>query len=300
MSTQESQFTPGEKVLTTVELLENILLHVDVRTVLVSAQRVCTAWHRVIASSKPLQRHLFFLPVADTPSPSASIRPNYIFNPLLVDAFPSFFPARHPIAQPQVLSGYLPLPPQYGFLPAAGDISTLINTLSFAPPNQKNTTVTKRHIALTYPSATWLKMLPSQPPPIHLSSLRAKSFSELRSEPHSLMRFRWSTKLFHRTIVEYTDGITMGELYTVVEEVQARCRKLVMSEGDPEGEVFMSGVDDWRGSRRCWVGWRVGEGRRGARVGKGGCAVRFKEGDEDAWLGGVDLLVGDRVLVAGL
>ncbi|KAL2127039.1 hypothetical protein VTI74DRAFT_11436 [Chaetomium olivicolor] len=50
-----------------LELLEAILLHVDMRTLLTSAQRVSTFGHNLITSSLPLQRHLFFTPNPDTP-----------------------------------------------------------------------------------------------------------------------------------------------------------------------------------------------------------------------------------------
>lgn len=44
------------------ELLELILLHVDLRTILTSAQRVSRAWHALVTTSTALQRALFFAP----------------------------------------------------------------------------------------------------------------------------------------------------------------------------------------------------------------------------------------------
>jgi hypothetical protein len=114
------------KVLTTTELLEIILIHLDTRTLLVSAQRVCQTWKVLIQTSPTIQQALFFRPTAPNPnskraklhghaksiwnsllsSPSEKdtnseqgsmneeetpcIQP--IYNPLLAQAFPQFFP----------------------------------------------------------------------------------------------------------------------------------------------------------------------------------------------------------------
>lgn len=95
-----------DAALSTFELLEAILLHVDMRTLVVSAQRVCTRWHAVISNSTPLQRHLFFAPIprdpiaagqggdndngTNTAHPYPSKAP-FIQNPLLKRAFPCLF-----------------------------------------------------------------------------------------------------------------------------------------------------------------------------------------------------------------
>ncbi|CAJ2512052.1 Uu.00g076770.m01.CDS01 [Anthostomella pinea] len=49
-----------QRALAIPELLEAILLHVDTRTLLVSAQRVDHPWHTTITTSPLLQRRLFF------------------------------------------------------------------------------------------------------------------------------------------------------------------------------------------------------------------------------------------------
>jgi hypothetical protein len=114
---------PQTKVLTTPELLEIILLHLDTRTLLVSAQQVCQTWTVLIQSSPAIQQALFFQPFTPKlkrgkchaksiwnsvlPSPlkkdtkldqgsineyeSSYTRP--IYNPLLVQAFRPFFPS---------------------------------------------------------------------------------------------------------------------------------------------------------------------------------------------------------------
>ncbi|KAE8353043.1 hypothetical protein BDV28DRAFT_148467 [Aspergillus coremiiformis] len=49
------------------EILEKILLHTDIGTLLTSAQRVCCYWNALIQRSSPLQEALFFKPVEDNP-----------------------------------------------------------------------------------------------------------------------------------------------------------------------------------------------------------------------------------------
>lgn len=45
------------------ELLEAVLLELDMRTLLVSAQRVSKHWHAVIKHSPRIQQALFYTPV---------------------------------------------------------------------------------------------------------------------------------------------------------------------------------------------------------------------------------------------
>lgn len=106
----QEQEQPQTKVLTTPELLEIILLHLDTRTLLVSAQRVCQTWTVHIQTSPTIQQALFFRPAAPNPkSEKAKLHGHAepdqesingdeflcsqpIYNPLLVQAFPPFFP----------------------------------------------------------------------------------------------------------------------------------------------------------------------------------------------------------------
>ncbi|KAL1998093.1 hypothetical protein VTN02DRAFT_6876 [Thermoascus thermophilus] len=86
-------------LFTTPELLERILLHLDLRTLLTAAQRVCRAWTRLIASSPALQRALFFRPVPYELSGNNIVtgkrkrkKGEKVYNPLLAELFPPFFP----------------------------------------------------------------------------------------------------------------------------------------------------------------------------------------------------------------
>ncbi|EKV05730.1 MFS transporter, putative [Penicillium digitatum] len=63
------------------ELLENVLLHTDMRTLLTSAQRVSRVWNTMIRTSVQLQESLFFKPSKfEISDPSQRLR-----NPLLED-----------------------------------------------------------------------------------------------------------------------------------------------------------------------------------------------------------------------
>ena len=114
------------KVFATPELLEIILLHLDTRTLLVSAQRVCQTWTAQVQSSPAIQEALFFRPARkfkqkkgkwhpasmwnsilpsglkeetktdpESMNGDKSTSPCPIYNPLLVQAFRPFFPSVH-------------------------------------------------------------------------------------------------------------------------------------------------------------------------------------------------------------
>ncbi|KAJ7609186.1 hypothetical protein DFH06DRAFT_898006, partial [Mycena polygramma] len=73
----------AEEVLSTPELLELILWHLPMRTLLVAAPLVSKTWHAVTLSPI-LQQALFF-----QPDPAFASHP--IQNPLLAELFPPFF-----------------------------------------------------------------------------------------------------------------------------------------------------------------------------------------------------------------
>ncbi|KAI9927502.1 hypothetical protein ASPWEDRAFT_175982 [Aspergillus wentii DTO 134E9] len=75
-------------ILAIPELIELILLNLDTRTLLTSAQRVCHQWHKIIANSKPLQQALFFEPTEEEHD-----KPNQkrIRNPFIEKIWPQLF-----------------------------------------------------------------------------------------------------------------------------------------------------------------------------------------------------------------
>lgn len=82
METERVGSSPIEKVVSTAELLELILLHLDLRTLLTAAQRTCRYWNVLIRDSPSLQKHLYLMPDENI---------SKSWNPLLAEVFPSFF-----------------------------------------------------------------------------------------------------------------------------------------------------------------------------------------------------------------
>lgn len=89
----QEQERPQAKVFNTPELFEIILLHLDIRTLLVSAQRVCQTWTVLVQTSPAIQQALFFRSQENKWHTESISNP--IYNPLLVEAFRPFFPSVH-------------------------------------------------------------------------------------------------------------------------------------------------------------------------------------------------------------
>ncbi|KAJ5175123.1 uncharacterized protein N7482_001000 [Penicillium canariense] len=78
------------RVFATPEVLEIVLLQMDMRTLLTSAQRVCRGWMDLITKSPAIQKALFFTPIKESEWGNGA----KTLNPLLADLFPSIFPAK--------------------------------------------------------------------------------------------------------------------------------------------------------------------------------------------------------------
>lgn len=78
-----ASIAPQDAVFSIPELVESILLHLDMKELLTTAQLVCHIWTNVIKGSSTIQQKLFFLPKYDIKK---------TVNPILADVFPSFFP----------------------------------------------------------------------------------------------------------------------------------------------------------------------------------------------------------------
>ncbi|PYH71273.1 F-box protein [Aspergillus vadensis CBS 113365] len=76
------------------ELLEMILLQLDMRTLLISAQRVCRAWHTLIKDSSSLQTLLFFKPATEPFTAELRARAITEDNPLLSYLWHEFWQKR--------------------------------------------------------------------------------------------------------------------------------------------------------------------------------------------------------------
>ncbi|KAI2629476.1 hypothetical protein GGS21DRAFT_526363 [Xylaria nigripes] len=125
-----------DSVLLTAELLEEILLHLDMRSLFI-VQRVSRQWRDLIATSPKIQRALFLRPAV--PSSDPPIR-----NPLLAQVFPSWFSTRaeaenHP--RTHICSE---------------DVEIVPISNEFRNP------------AFKHPDASWRRMLVCQPPALSL------------------------------------------------------------------------------------------------------------------------------------
>jgi len=141
-----------DATLAVPELLESILLQLDTRTLLTSAQRTNKTWHSLIQTSPSLQKALFLQPeYSIPPSISSSSSPQApVFNDLLVETFPFCF---QQLRQSQDSGSDLKP------ISRSRDTSTLDAT-SF--PASKH--ITSRSGAFARRDASWRKMLIQQPP----------------------------------------------------------------------------------------------------------------------------------------
>ncbi|KAK4166861.1 hypothetical protein QBC43DRAFT_312553 [Cladorrhinum sp. PSN259] len=197
---------PREIVLfSAVELLEQILLELDMATLLTVAQRVHSHWRKVINTSSAIQQHLFFRPIS---VPTSSC-PSPVQNPLLESHFWPFFRTWAPKPRTAIWQHrdrILPL----SFRPT-GELSAEI--LWRALPNFSDMSNSKRRqVALTRADASWRRMLVSQPPPRRIG--RMKEWGRLVST--GTQRQRLET-VWDRKFVDVPDGLKMGELYDIID-----------------------------------------------------------------------------------
>lgn len=174
---EQEQEQPQVMVLTTPELLEIILLHPDIRTLLVSAQRVCQTWKVLIQTSPAIQQALFFRPAA--PNPNSKIanlhgHAKSIWNSLL--SSPSKMdtnsgqgsmneeepPCTQPIYNPLLVQSFPPFfsPVYEGNLTANEERQT--SRFSFKDLDMLSSP--ERKTAYMRREASWRKMLLRQPP----------------------------------------------------------------------------------------------------------------------------------------
>ncbi|RYO93623.1 hypothetical protein DL764_007964 [Monosporascus ibericus] len=135
-----SALSAKDRVLLTPELLENILCLTDVKTLLVSAQRVSRTWHGV-AQVPRVQRALFL-------APDCRRSMSYLYNPLLMEIFPLFFEQLY-------LEPNEPLP-----LTTMTTDTAVLGSNDF--PSIEH--ILAKREAFARPNASWRHMLPRQPP----------------------------------------------------------------------------------------------------------------------------------------
>lgn len=134
-ASQSAQF----QALSTPEILELILLQLDMRTLLTSAQRVCRLWADLTKKSPYIQEALFLTPVRDNNTNTVAV--NKVRNPLLAEAFPSIFQNTNTIS---------------AYEEEEHDVFTLTSFDLILNPEKKE--------AYLRPGASWRRMLVQQPP----------------------------------------------------------------------------------------------------------------------------------------
>lgn len=200
------------EVLSTMELLETILGHVDMTTVLL-AQLVSTRWRSIIQSSLLLQRQLFFVPALSVPGTSTKCHA------------PSMeTPTHNPLLKKYFGCLYTPLNTMEDGLGGSwrGRISEDTNYLRTGKLMGMGMAGVAGRIAGTGKptsflrvGASWRRMLVSQPPPqrleyIHVLDGRSR-FNYDRQGPWSSQRMAKQYKT-----VSLPEGLTMGQLYDLV------------------------------------------------------------------------------------
>ncbi|CAG7920379.1 unnamed protein product [Penicillium olsonii] len=123
------------------ELLELILLQLDTRTLLTTAQLICHTWTTFIQESPTIQWALFF-------KPEPKLGSRRWQNPLLATAFPSIFSS----SEPEIKS----------------NVNLTFTNFDMIRNPQKLD-------AYMRPEASWRRMLVQQPPPYTLSLLRSST-----------------------------------------------------------------------------------------------------------------------------
>ncbi|KAK7955690.1 uncharacterized protein PG986_004912 [Apiospora aurea] len=228
------------QVFGTTELLECILLHVDLATLLTSAQLVHRRWHELTRDSPALQRHLFFRAIPEQPdkkgsaaaaaaasaaldeTSSTSTRDPEV-NPLLKDKFPLFFyepPAKTDTYSLQALDTQRGLSRSYiRSRYFAHDFHSQTRTFNFTSfsrgpgsrdwdrgmPERRPAMVESeaRRAAFLRPGASWRRMLVAQPPP-RLVGFFEETAAQARSRGREEHRF---------SELRLDDGLRMGALY---------------------------------------------------------------------------------------
>ncbi|KAI0973224.1 F-box domain-containing protein [Xylaria arbuscula] len=202
-----------ERVLSIPELLEFILLHLDMKTLLVSASRVNNTWNAVINTSISIQRALYFQPIEKSQQSASACQP--AVNPLLKERFGScFFDTGN-------LYGYLRRANSFYTMPCAGLSWDKGNNPIPSWPRgpevedltlQQSLEIEAACRKFTRKEASWRKMLVSQPPPPSLGVLRAENV-----EDPSQYGGRVQTTLLRLETDRASSGLCMGTLYDLVQ-----------------------------------------------------------------------------------
>ena len=256
MTTTQSSTTATLRTLHLPELLEQILLHLPQRDLLL-AQRTCRAFHQTINSSPKCQRALFLSPDPHLPtSPITYLNPSTGTtsahrkpknNSLLLRAFPGIYPTVSPVlcnlppSREDVVHG------RPGVEVWRWDVCISFPAGGGSVAATEGTTLPATNPATAYPTASWRRMFLSQPPCTALHLVR-----------------RW--RRCRRKAIERAGGITMGDF---VEEVSTKGAVIAGTAGGVDGdesgwsEGLIASDRDWH------FEGTVGEGGGGGGAGGG-------------------------------
>jgi hypothetical protein len=177
------------------------MLQLDLRSLLVSAQRVCTSWYLTVATSPSLQCALFLR--ADFSRPSSC----RYGNPLLQEVFPSWFGSDYP-----------PCPKKKSSERHSNEMPKEQQVFNSLPLCRSSQPRGARNSSFLRPEASWKRMLISQPPirrlhiydeEIHMFGI--SSHLTVKQLPCITMR-KLDGKLTRTGRVEFR----MGEFYDLV------------------------------------------------------------------------------------
>ncbi|KAL3428491.1 F-box domain-containing protein [Phlyctema vagabunda] len=215
------------------ELLEAVLLHLDMTTLLVSASRVSKTWHNVITSSHAIQQALYFRPISTKTSRTSMHGPEDFQIPgwnSLHDEEDEPAPVLNPLLMKKFEGCFFDFGGEYGYLRRANAFYSLPWTTRTRRVSRTRTDTqdctskcietdtqtaqdeeTAQRRRFTRSGASWRRMLVSQPPPPQLGYLmmelsndwiEAQTVSKALVTPNPQAPF---------------DGLRMGELYDIVQ-----------------------------------------------------------------------------------
>lgn len=198
----QSPLLSAAPVLGTPELLELVLFHLDIKTRIVSAPRVCKLWFDTLNQSPLLRKASFF---QSEKSSSTSFEKPPRINPLLLEAFGDAFfnlshyeVGKHSFRRAEYF-WKLPWSPQALLKLRARTRSVL----SVEP--------TCRQRSFTRAGASWRRMLVSQPPPNFLGFIWLDGFPQEAIGGNRLRIDSLSPQKVD------AGGVTMGQLYDTVQ-----------------------------------------------------------------------------------
>ncbi|KAL4902054.1 hypothetical protein BDW74DRAFT_66850 [Aspergillus multicolor] len=156
------------------EILEGILLHLDMETLLL-AQRTCRTWRAVIQSSPALEKALYMAPAHSFLADDAQKR-EMTCNPLLARKFPQLFPTIRDSNKPKV---------------RRERNTTIFTGLHMLEPNKLESYIR--------PEASWRRMLVQEPPVKTIAVFTAT--------------YGWATSYSIYEIEAGAKGLTMGAYF---------------------------------------------------------------------------------------